>query len=64
MTAKVWEKGEKGVHGEQDERPDLGHTAEVTSTVVVNMRHRARERGERKEMRGESDEKLRISSEI
>lgn len=53
MTAKVWEKGEKGMHGQQDERPDLGHTAEVTSTVVVNMRQR--ERGEIKEMRGERE---------
>ena len=37
VTAKVWGKGEKGVHGEQDERPDLGHAAEVTSRIVVNM---------------------------
>lgn len=25
VTAKVLEKGEKGMHGEQDERPNLGH---------------------------------------
>ena len=52
VTAKVWGKGEKGVHGEQDERPDLGHAAEVTSRIVVNMTQREREeRGKRGEQR-------------
>lgn len=45
----------------------MGHTAEVTSTVVVNMRQRERERREKRDERRERevrDEKLRISSEI
>lgn len=55
MTAKVWGKGEKGVRGEQDERPDLGHAVQVTSRVVVNMTETEREEREREERRGERE---------
>lgn len=36
VTAKVQERSDKGLHEDQDERPDLRHIIEVKSTDSVN----------------------------